>query len=109
VLGVSLGTSPSQVYESIRNIKGVDNKRNLIVLHKNLEEANKINDPSYNEILHNASSLSTDLEQEAQISPEGKELVQEEKKLKVYKRREKVIPKVVRRSVRISKKSKTVN
>jgi hypothetical protein len=109
VLGVSLGTSPSQVYESIRNIKEVDNKRNLIVLHKNLEEANKINDPSYNEILHNASSLSTDLEQEAQISPEGKELVQEEKKLKVYKRREKVIPKVVRRSVRISKKSKTVN
>jgi hypothetical protein len=71
-----------------------------------LEETSKVDEPSYNETLQHVDYISTDLDIENQLDTEMKDLVQEEKKLKVYKRREKVIPKVVRRSVRLCKKHK---
>jgi hypothetical protein len=50
-----------------------------------------------------------DIGDDAQLAPEKKEPIQEAKKFKVYTRREKVVPKVVRRSVRLSKKYKPSN
>jgi ABC-type siderophore export system fused ATPase/permease subunit len=59
--------------------------------------------------MHNAASISTNLDHEDQLVPEGKDLVQGEKNLKIYKRREKMIPKVVRQSVRPCEKTKNSN
>jgi hypothetical protein len=59
--------------------------------------------------MQHADSICTDLDLEDELDTERKDLVQEEKKLKVYKRREKVISKVVRRSVRLCKKHKNSN
>jgi hypothetical protein len=74
-----------------------------------LEETSKVDEPSYNETLQHVDYISTDLDIENQLDTEMKDLVQEEKKLKVYKRREKMIPKVVCRSVRLCKKHKNSN
>jgi hypothetical protein len=76
------------------------------MIQKNLEETSKVDEPLYNETMQHADSISTDLDIENQLDTEREYRVREEKKLKVYKRREKVIPKVVRRSVRLCKKHK---
>jgi hypothetical protein len=115
ILGVSLGASPSQAAKSIASIKEVDNHRTLIMIQKNLDEVKKSEEPNnnddsfHNEVLEHASSISLDIGDDAQLAPEKKEPIQEAKKFKVYTRREKVVPKVVRRSVRLSKKYKPSN
>jgi hypothetical protein len=112
ILGLSLGNSTSQCAKSIESIKEVDNHRTLIMIQKNLDEVknvdepNKNDDPFHNKVLEHASSLSLDIGDDAQLAPEGKDPIREAKKIKVYTRRAKVVPKVVRRSVRLSKKSK---
>jgi hypothetical protein len=105
ILGVSLGASTSQVKDSIHNIKETDNNRTLIMIQKNLAEDDK-DKSSHSDAFHHANSLSTDLGEDGQLSPEEKSPVREAKGLKVYKRREKVVPKAVRRSSRLNKKYK---
>jgi hypothetical protein len=105
-LGVSMGTSSSQISNSINNIKEVDYNRTLIMIQKNLAESNKEDEQLHSEVLDHASSISMDLGDDVQLVTDGKEPTREGKTLKVYKRREKVVPKVVRRSVRLSKKYK---
>jgi hypothetical protein len=105
-MGVVLGASSSQVMSAIHNIKEVDNKRNLIMIQKNLNEANKLDDSSSNEVLDQASSLSRDIVDDSEHILEGMENTKNVKNLKVYTRRKKAVPAIVRRSVRLSKKSK---
>jgi hypothetical protein len=104
-----LGASASQIKVSIRNIKEEDNKRTLIMIQKNLVDTHKDESTVIPDLYH-ASDLATDLgDEDRQLVPKDKSPVWEEKILKVYKRREKVVPKVVRRSIRLSKKYKSSN
>jgi hypothetical protein len=104
-MGVLLGTSSSQVLESIHNIKEMDNNRTLIMITKNLEEAHPDQSTS-SDIINHATSLSTDLDDNSQLVPEEQTPGRVETCLKTYRRRPKVAPKTVRRSVRISKQNK---
>jgi hypothetical protein len=106
-LGVSLGGTSSQVTNTIANIKQVDNKRTLIMLSKNLEEKEKVDSDIQIGTLQLAQDLTSDLQCEDNLSAEELVPVREKKIVKVYKRREKkdkLAPRVVRRSVRLSKK-----
>jgi hypothetical protein len=106
-LGVSLGGTSSQVTNTIANIKQVDNKRTLIMLSKSLEEKEKVDSDIQIGTLQLAQDLTSDLQCEDNLSAEELVPVREKKIVKVYKRREKkdkLAPRVVRRSVRLSKK-----
>jgi hypothetical protein len=106
-LGVSLGGTSSQVTNTIANIKQVDNKRTLIMLSKNLEEKEKVDSDIQIGTLQLAQDLTSDLQCEDNLSAQELVPVCEKKIVKVYKRREKkdkLAPRVVRRSVRLSKK-----
>ncbi|KAM0904909.1 hypothetical protein ACQ4PT_017693 [Festuca glaucescens] len=108
-MGVSLGATQAQVNESIANIKDVDNKRTLITIQKNLENKEIPESSSSSALLDKVSSLSSDLDDDTQLIPEEKSPIRVVKKLRVYKRREKVVPKVVRRRSRLSNKNKQSN
>jgi hypothetical protein len=103
-LGVSLGGNSAQVQMSIHTIKQVDNKRTLIMIQKNIDETNKNNEMDTSEIIQHASLLSTDLRDDAELISKEKSPIRETKPLKVYARKKKVAPKIVRRSERLSKK-----
>jgi hypothetical protein len=107
-IGVSFGSSPSMVSKLVKNIKDSDNTRTLIMLSKNLAEKN-IDDEgrTHNTTFDQANGLSVDLMEESNnLEEHNREPVVLEKReiTRVYKRREKVKPKVVRRSARLSKK-----
>ncbi|KAM0927551.1 hypothetical protein ACQ4PT_002786 [Festuca glaucescens] len=104
-MGVSLGASSSQVADTISNMKAVDNKRTLIMLSKNLEDNNQNENSQQNDALVHASDLSLDLCDEGKQISDDAVPICDRKITKVYKRKEKVAPKVVRRSVRMSKKT----
>ena len=77
------------------------------MIQKNLEEeTNKLEDHMHKEVIDNANALTMDCDDDTQIVSEGKDTTCEVKKIKVYKRKEKVAPKVVRRSARLNKKGK---
>jgi hypothetical protein len=60
-LGISLGTSPSTVTESIRKIKDLDLHRTLILLQRKECEEIKDRDPTDSLVFDEATRLSTDL------------------------------------------------
>jgi hypothetical protein len=104
-LGVSLGSSPSKVSNLIKKIKDDDYSRTIIMLTKNLVDKDSEGGLQQNEVFDRANALTTDLIDESNNLGQG-ELepnIQETKIIKVYKRRDKVKPKVVRRSSRLNK------
>jgi hypothetical protein len=104
-LGVSLGDSPSKVSKTIRSIKDNDCKRTIILLTKNLEGKSLGADQQQASIIDQATDMSLDLIEEGfQVSEETNDISGSSKLKKVYKRKHKVVPKVVRRSVRLSNK-----
>jgi replicative DNA helicase len=110
-MGVALGTSNEQVADTISYIKDNDHKRTLIMLSKNIDEKTKAKEVEQNNILQHASDLSFDLSEDTNNKKVDQEQedqtlipIREVKKIRVYTRREKVAPKVVRRSVRLSNK-----
>jgi type IV secretory pathway ATPase VirB11/archaellum biosynthesis ATPase len=103
-LGVSLGSNSDQVIASVANMKKVDFNRTLIVLSKNLEEKENEKTNQEFESLGHLNELSSDLAEEGNQSSQHTEPKMVNKTLKVYKRKQKVAPKVVRRSVRLNNK-----
>jgi hypothetical protein len=104
-LGVSLGSSPSKVSNMIKKIKDDDHSRTIIMLTKNLVDKDSEGGLQQNEVFDRANALTTDFIDESKNLGQG-ELepnIQETKIIKVYKRRDKVKPKVVRRSSRLNK------
>ncbi|KAM0847605.1 hypothetical protein ACQ4PT_054888 [Festuca glaucescens] len=69
-----------------------------------LSEKKKDDIVLHNDTLEHAQDLASDLHDEDHFSTEERAPIREKKILKVYKRKVKVAPKVVRRSVRLSKK-----
>jgi hypothetical protein len=103
-MGVSLGVDENQVAASIHNMKKIDHNRTLIVLSKNVEDKNKKVTDNQTEIINHALNLSSDLCNEDKQNDEMAPLIQERKITRVYKRKEKIATKVVRRSMRLNKK-----
>jgi replicative DNA helicase len=110
-MGLALGTSNEQVADTISYIKDNDHKRTLIMLSKNIDEKTKAKEVEQNNILQHASDLSFDLSEDRnnkKVDQKHEDQtpipIREVKKIRVYTRREKVAPKVVRRSVRLSNK-----
>jgi hypothetical protein len=102
-LGVSLGKSPRQIENSINFLKETDNTRTLVMLAKNLKEISDEEDQ--HAILSHASDLSLDLiGEEHHVEEEDTFTFVKPKVTRVYKRKQKVAPKMVRRSTRLSKK-----
>jgi hypothetical protein len=110
-LGICLGASNDEIAATILNIKRSDNERTLIMLSKNIDEKIE-NDREENgenekkcEIFEKAASLSMDLTAEEQLGSDdiANPPISLPKITRVYKRREKVIPTVVRRSSRLKK------
>jgi hypothetical protein len=104
-MGVLLGSSFPQVLNTIHNIKEMDNTRTLITITKNLEQEYPDESTSL-DILNHATSLSTDLDDNSQLAQVEQTPCRVDVGLKTYKRRPKVVPNVLRRSIRIGKQIK---
>jgi thymidylate synthase len=70
-LRVSMGASVSQISDSIKDIKEADHNRTLIMITKNLEKDCENNESVHSDVLDHVSSISRDIEDEAQLAPEG--------------------------------------